>query len=35
LLAIAKALTEGIPTDEVNPITQQYFPQKINVHFRF
>lgn len=27
-LAIAKALTEGIRTDEVNPISQQYFPKK-------
>jgi hypothetical protein len=26
-LAIAKALTEGICTDEVNPINQQYFPK--------
>jgi hypothetical protein len=26
-LAIAKALTEGIRTDEVNPISQQYFPK--------
>ena len=27
-LAIAKAFTEGIRTDEVNPINQQYFPKK-------
>ena len=27
-LAIAKALTEGTRTDEVNPISQQYFPNK-------
>ena len=27
-LAIAKALTEGIRTDEVNPIHQQYIPKK-------
>lgn len=27
-VAIAKALTEGICTDEVNPINQQYFPKK-------
>jgi len=27
LLAIAKALTEGIRTDKVNPISQQYFPK--------
>ena len=27
-LAIAKALTEGTCTDEVNPISQQYFPTK-------
>jgi hypothetical protein len=27
-LAIAKALTEGTRTDEVNPISQQYFPKK-------
>ncbi len=27
-LAIAKAFTEGIRTDEVNPISQQYFPKK-------
>jgi hypothetical protein len=27
-VAIAKALTEGIRTDEVNPISQQYFPKK-------
>jgi hypothetical protein len=27
-LAIAKAFTEGTRTDEVNPISQQYFPQK-------
>jgi hypothetical protein len=27
-LAIAKALTEGIRTDEVNPISQQYIPKK-------
>jgi hypothetical protein len=27
-LAIAKAFTEGICTDEVNPISQQYFPNK-------
>jgi hypothetical protein len=33
-VAIAKALTEGIRTDEVNPISQQYFPKKNNVHFR-
>lgn len=26
--AIAKALTEGIRTDEVNPISQQYVPKK-------
>jgi hypothetical protein len=26
--AIAKSLTEGIRTDEVNPISQQYFPKK-------
>ena len=31
-LAIAKALTEGIRTDEVNPIYQQYIPKKLNVH---
>jgi hypothetical protein len=27
-LAIAKALDEGIRTDEVNPLNQQYFPKK-------
>jgi hypothetical protein len=27
-VAIAKALTEGIRIDEVNPISQQYFPKK-------
>jgi len=27
-LAIAKALKEGIRTDEVNPLSQQYFPEK-------
>jgi len=27
-LAIAKALTEGIRTDEVNPLKQEYFPKK-------
>jgi len=27
-LAIAKAFTEGTCTDEVNPISQQYFPTK-------
>ena len=27
-LAIAKALNEGIRTDEVNPLSQQYFTQK-------
>jgi len=27
-LAVAKALTEGIHTDEVNPLNQQYFPKK-------
>jgi len=27
-LAIAKAFTEGTRTDEVNPISQQYFPTK-------
>ena len=27
-LAIAKAFTEGARTDEVNPISQQYFPKK-------
>jgi hypothetical protein len=27
-VAIAKALTEGTRTDEVNPISQQYFPNK-------
>jgi hypothetical protein len=27
-LAIAKAFTEGTRTDEVNPISQQYFPKK-------
>lgn len=27
-LAIAKAFTEGIRTDEVNPISPQYFPNK-------
>jgi hypothetical protein len=27
-LAIAKALSEGIRTDEVNPLSQQYFPKK-------
>jgi hypothetical protein len=27
-VAIAKALTEGIRTEEVNPISQQYFPKK-------
>jgi hypothetical protein len=26
--AIAKALTEGIRIDEVNPISQQYIPKK-------
>jgi hypothetical protein len=26
--AIAKAFTEGTRTDEVNPISQQYFPNK-------
>ena len=27
-LAIAKAFTEGIRTDEVNPLSKQYFPKK-------
>jgi hypothetical protein len=27
-VAIARALTQGIRTDEVNPISQQYFPKK-------
>jgi hypothetical protein len=27
-LAIGKALNEGIRTDEVNPISQRYIPQK-------
>jgi len=27
-VAIARALTEGICTDEVNPINQQYFSEK-------
>jgi hypothetical protein len=27
-LAIGKALNEGIRTDEVNPISQHYFPKK-------
>ena len=27
-LAIAKALNEDIRTDEVNPLSQQYFPKK-------
>ena len=27
-LAIAKAYSEGIRIDEVNPISQQYFPKK-------
>ena len=27
-LAIAKALNEGIRTDEVNPLRQQFFPKK-------
>ena len=27
-LAVAKALTEGIRTDEVNPLNQHYFPKK-------
>ena len=27
-LAIARALTEGIRTDEVNPINQRYIPKK-------
>ena len=27
-LAIAKAVNEGIRTDEVNPLSQQYFPKK-------
>ena len=27
-LAIGKALNEGIRSDEVNPISQQYIPQK-------
>jgi hypothetical protein len=27
-LAVAKALTEGIRTDEVNPLNQQYFHKK-------
>jgi hypothetical protein len=27
-LAIAKAFTDGTRTDEVNPISQQYFPKK-------
>ena len=27
-LAIAKAFTEGIRVDEVNPLSQQYFPKK-------
>ena len=27
-VAIAKALTDGIRTDEVNPISQQYLPKK-------
>ena len=26
--AVAKALTEGIRTDEVNPLKQEYFPTK-------
>jgi len=26
--AIAKAFTEGIRTDEVNPLKQEYFPNK-------
>ena len=31
--AIAKALTEGNRTDEINPIAA-ILPQKINFHFR-
>ena len=27
-VAIAKALKQGIRTDEVNPLRQQYFPHK-------
>lgn len=27
-MAIAKALNEGIRTDEVNPLKQEYFPNK-------
>jgi hypothetical protein len=27
-LAIAKAFTEGTRTDEVNPVSRQYFPNK-------
>jgi hypothetical protein len=27
-VAIARALTQGIRTDEVNPISQQYFPKQ-------
>jgi hypothetical protein len=27
-LAIGKAFTEGIRTDELNPISQQYIPKK-------
>ena len=27
-VAIAKAITEGIRVDEVNPINQQFFPNK-------
>ena len=27
-LAIVKALSEGIRVDEVNPLSQQYFPEK-------
>ena len=27
-LVVAKALTESIHTDEVNPLNQQYFPKK-------
>ena len=30
-LAIAKAYSEGIRIDEVNPISQQHFPKKVNV----
>lgn len=27
-LAIAKAFSEGVRTDEVNPLSRQYFPEK-------